>query len=180
MESSEEYLCQGCGRTILKSNKRLHDLKFHPSMNNNTNQRNNNIINRNLNERNYRNNYNRNSYNKNINYISSVSSDLEDIIDNRNININELRNMRDRFFSLNLGLDDDTINNYPISKIKDINKLSEDKKRCTICLEDFKNNDDTIILPCIHIFHEECIKNWMKQNDSCPICKYQIKTEINE
>ena len=105
---------------------------------------------------------------------------MEDIIDNRNINVNELRNIQDSFFSLNLGLDDDTINNYPISKIKDINKLSEDKKSCTICLENFKNNDDTIILPCIHIFHEEFIKNWMKENDTCPICKYQIKTEINE
>ena len=76
MESSEEYLCHGCGRTILKSNKRLHDLKFHPSMNNNTNQRNNNIINRNLNERNYRNVNNNRNINRNIDYNRNINNDF--------------------------------------------------------------------------------------------------------
>ena len=201
MEFSEEYLCQECRRTILKSTKRLHDLKFHPSIINNTNQRNNNINNRNLNERNNRNNYNRNmnndfnynsninndfNYNRNINidfdYDRNINNDnrnIEDSIDS-DLNVNDIRNLRESFYSFNAGLEDEIINNYPISKIQDINKLSEDKKKCIICLEDFKNNDDTIILPCIHIFHEECIKNWMKKNDSCPICKFHINTENNQ
>ena len=73
------------------------------------------------------------------------------------------------------GLDDKSIKNYPISKIHDISTLSEDKKKCLVCLENFKNGDYFITLPCIHIFHAECIKKWMKQQNFCPICKNIIK-----
>jgi hypothetical protein len=79
------------------------------------------------------------------------------------------------------GLDEDTIKQYPSSKIKDIKNLTEDKKRCSICLENFKNGDDSIILPCIHIFHAECIKKWMKRKNACPICKSKIdNNEIDD
>ena len=73
------------------------------------------------------------------------------------------------------GLDDKSIKNYPISKIHDISTLSEDKKKCLVCLENFKNGDYFITLPCIHIFHADCIKKWMKQKNFCPICKNIIK-----
>ena len=72
------------------------------------------------------------------------------------------------------GINEENIKSYPISKIKDINKLDEEKRKCLICLEYFKNNDDSIGLPCIHIFHSECIKKWMRQRNSCPICKSKI------
>ena len=35
---------------------------------------------------------------------------------------------------------------YPISVIKDINKLGEDKKRCAIYLENFQNEEESIII----------------------------------
>jgi len=74
----------------------------------------------------------------------------------------------------NDGLDQNTIDSFPISQIKDINKLDEEKKKCLICLENFKTGEYTIILPCIHIFHSDCIKRWMKAKNICPICKYKI------
>ena len=72
------------------------------------------------------------------------------------------------------GLDNEAIENYPISIIKNINNLSEDKKKCLICLDEFKNGQKSIALPCIHIFHSECIKKWMKTENFCPLCKSQI------
>ena len=63
---------------------------------------------------------------------------------------------------------------YPISVIKDINKLVEDKKRCIICLENFKNGDESIILPCVHIFHSKCIRRWVERKRTCPFCNYKI------
>ena len=72
------------------------------------------------------------------------------------------------------GIDDQTINTFPVSKIKDITKLTEEKKKCCICLENYKKNDEIITLPCIHIFHSKCIKTWMKRQDICPICKNKI------
>jgi hypothetical protein len=63
---------------------------------------------------------------------------------------------------------------YPISVVKDINKLVEDKKRCIICLENFKNGDESIILPCVHIFHSKCIRRWVERKRTCPFCNYKI------
>ena len=78
---------------------------------------------------------------------------------------------------INNGIEDSIIDTLPKSRIKDINKLTEDKKKCCICLENFKINDETINLPCIHIFHSDCIKKWMKRQDICPICKNKIIPE---
>jgi hypothetical protein len=75
------------------------------------------------------------------------------------------------------GIEDNIIETFPVSKIKDISKLTDDKKKCCICLENFKINDETINLPCIHIFHSGCIKKWMKRKDICPICKNKIIDE---
>ena len=60
-----------------------------------------------------------------------------------------------------------------------------DHTQCAICLEDFsiKNlNEDTdlsksdiIMTRCKHFFHKSCLNNWLKKNDSCPICKTIIK-----
>ena len=59
-------------------------------------------------------------------------------------------------------------------KIKNVNELSENKRNCMICLDEFKNGQKSIILPCIHIFHSECIKNWMKREKFCPLCKNKM------
>ena len=66
------------------------------------------------------------------------------------------------------------LNQLPETKIEDVNKLDPEKRNCVICLEDFKNGDKAINLPCIHLFHKDCIKSWLKKNNCCPICKYKI------
>jgi len=45
-------------------------------------------------------------------------------------------------------------------------------KQCNICIEDYKINDFVIELPCKHLFHKECIENWLcKEKISCPVCR---------
>ena len=50
---------------------------------------------------------------------------------------------------------------------------------CSICLLDYQENDQVIPLPCDekHVFHEECIKEWLKKNNCCPLCKKPITQE---
>ena len=66
------------------------------------------------------------------------------------------------------------LNSLPENQIDDVTKLDSEKKNCVICLEDFKNGDKATFLPCIHLFHTDCIKNWLKTQDCCPICKFKL------
>ena len=46
-------------------------------------------------------------------------------------------------------------------------------KDCIFCLDNYKDGEKIKELNCDgrHIFHEECIINWLKIKDMCPICK---------
>lgn len=41
---------------------------------------------------------------------------------------------------------------------------------CSICLENFENNDKLRILNCNHYFHNECITTWFDRSSKCPLC----------
>ena len=71
----------------------------------------------------------------------------------------------------------DNYNNLIESKIK-VDKLNEENKKCIICLEDFKDNDNAIFLPCFHVFHNNCIREWLRNKDFCPLCKINIKNNL--
>jgi len=66
------------------------------------------------------------------------------------------------------------VSELPETKIDDIKKLDNDKKNCVICMEDFKNGDVTTNLPCLHMFHTNCIQSWLKTQNTCPICKFKL------
>ena len=43
---------------------------------------------------------------------------------------------------------------------------------CTICMESITTNGDKSTTPCGHLFHTECINNWLRSNvKSCPQCR---------
>lgn len=50
---------------------------------------------------------------------------------------------------------------------------NDDNDICSICLENLKD-DKCVILSCEHIYHNICIKLWLKKNDSCPNCRINI------
>jgi len=64
---------------------------------------------------------------------------------------------------------------------KDI--IVNDCEKCSICLEAFECNKSLVsITPCKHIFHFECLKNWLDTevlNPQCPNCKYSILSNVD-
>ncbi|CAK9294945.1 unnamed protein product [Gordionus sp. m RMFG-2023] len=46
--------------------------------------------------------------------------------------------------------------------------LKDDKGECTICLEDMSIGHDIARLPCLCIYHKECIDKWFTKSRSCP------------
>ena len=63
-----------------------------------------------------------------------------------------------------------------IDKIRTIKyqekELKTNDEKCAICLEDFMNDDECRELRCSHIYHINCIDNWLlKHSYKCPCCR---------
>ncbi|KAF9680913.1 hypothetical protein SADUNF_Sadunf06G0171100 [Salix dunnii] len=48
---------------------------------------------------------------------------------------------------------------------------------CAICKENLVVNDKMQELPCKHKFHPPCLKPWLDEHNSCPICRHELKTD---
>lgn len=69
---------------------------------------------------------------------------------------------------------EDAIASLPKKKLDAEMLGPELKAECTICIEDVTVGDEVIVLPCKHWFHEECGGLWLKQHNSCPVCRAAI------
>jgi len=72
----------------------------------------------------------------------------------------------------NRGLSEEQINELPHEVYhKNINQESE---ACSICIDEFEQDQTLRKLPCGHRFHIKCIDEWLKISNSCPNCKAEI------
>ncbi|GMI87382.1 hypothetical protein HRI_002407500 [Hibiscus trionum] len=51
-----------------------------------------------------------------------------------------------------------------------------EEQDCTICLEELKVGSDASQMPCAHIFHGDCIQEWLHTSHYCPICRFEMPT----
>jgi len=66
-----------------------------------------------------------------------------------------------------------------------VNKLKETKycegacqtKECTVCQEDYKDEESLLHLPCNHNFHKACVTEWLLRHNTCPICRKGLQEE---
>ncbi len=42
---------------------------------------------------------------------------------------------------------------------------------CAICLDVYASKQEVIVLSCGHLNHKECITDWQKHGNTCPICR---------
>lgn len=49
------------------------------------------------------------------------------------------------------------------------------KVECTICIDEMSEGDEVTVLPCKHWFHGECVVLWLKEHNTCPICRSPIE-----
>jgi len=55
----------------------------------------------------------------------------------------------------------------------------EEEQTCTICLESIRQESSSLN-GCVHIFHFQCIFEWSKITNLCPLCKTEFKTIIKK
>lgn len=81
--------------------------------------------------------------------------------------------LKDKFVCINNFYINKNINRaLKISKVEKV-KING-KKECCICLD--AGSSKFMKLNCEHLFHEKCIKQWIRQNNSCPICRNTVIT----
>tara|TARA_A100001015_G_C14751000_1_gene617544 strand:+ start:55 stop:720 length:666 start_codon:yes stop_codon:yes gene_type:complete len=70
------------------------------------------------------------------------------------------------------GATDTLINTLPVQTISEC--LNEGEKTCPVCLNDMDIGDQVRNLPCQHLFHKDCVDEWLRVNASCPTCRTSI------
>ncbi|XP_060208240.1 E3 ubiquitin-protein ligase AIP2 [Lycium barbarum] len=68
--------------------------------------------------------------------------------------------------------------NLPVTTVTDefLTKLGADAE-CAICREVLVVDDKMQELPCKHMFHPPCLKPWLDEHNSCPICRHELLTD---
>ena len=63
--------------------------------------------------------------------------------------------------------------------MSDLEQQEDSNKQCTICFENYAEGEEVVTLPCDtrHMFHDNCIKEWLKQKDTCPLCKTPVTAD---
>ncbi|KAI4307609.1 hypothetical protein L6164_030781 [Bauhinia variegata] len=57
---------------------------------------------------------------------------------------------------------------------------SDDELTCSVCLEQVNVGDLLRSLPCLHQFHANCIDPWLRQQGTCPVCKFRAVSGWHE
>ncbi|KAD7117379.1 hypothetical protein R6Q59_006018 [Mikania micrantha] len=97
-------------------------------------------------------------------------------LDVDNMSYEELLELGDKIGYVSTGLREDEIRRCVRKTKPPINKsLSrstiEIQWKCAICQEEHEGEDEIGKLECGHLYHMYCIKQWLGQKKTCPICK---------
>ncbi|XP_031716212.1 E3 ubiquitin-protein ligase RNF165 isoform X4 [Anarrhichthys ocellatus] len=101
----------------------------------------------------------------------------------------ELLQLEDRLGSVSRGAVQTTIERFTfphkykkrkplLLKIGEEEETDVDEK-CTICLSMLEDAEDVRRLPCMHLFHQGCVDQWLATSRKCPICRVDIETQLN-
>ena len=69
------------------------------------------------------------------------------------------------------------IRQLPTVSVTPEDLVDENNRECCICFEEHKIRDKVSRLPCAHIYHPQCIVQWLVKNNTCPQCRYELPTD---
>ncbi|KMZ68455.1 E3 ubiquitin-protein ligase, ATL family [Zostera marina] len=80
---------------------------------------------------------------------------------------------RSRRFA-NRGLNPLTIERFPTLLYSDVkeHKIGKGALECAVCISEFEDDEMIRLLPkCDHVFHTNCIDEWLGTHTTCPVCR---------
>ncbi|XP_010533312.1 PREDICTED: E3 ubiquitin-protein ligase ATL41-like [Tarenaya hassleriana] len=59
---------------------------------------------------------------------------------------------------------------------KRFKEMGLESETCSICLQDFLGSSGKNLthMPCSHVFHSDCVFEWLRKQNSCPLCRREI------
>lgn len=69
---------------------------------------------------------------------------------------------------------------HKYKKLRRTSEADEDAEKCTICLSLFEDDCDVRRLPCMHLFHRDCVDQWLVTSKHCPICRVDIRSDSRD
>ena len=84
------------------------------------------------------------------------------------------------------GLSNDELNNLEVKTYGSLSDaLSTESTQenlqnnvCSICLSEYQHDELIFIIPgCRHLFHENCIKDWLRTLAVCPYCRRNVRSD---
>ncbi|CAN8010256.1 unnamed protein product [Ixodes pacificus] len=55
---------------------------------------------------------------------------------------------------------------------------SKKNRECVICMGEFAMGDAVRFLPCMHIYHTDCIDDWLMRSFTCPSCMEPVDAAL--
>lgn len=73
-----------------------------------------------------------------------------------------------------------TLRTLPKIKVTAYDIAANEGSECSICLADLVAGEPALRIPCGHLFHEDCVKDWLKKSNECPVCRFELPTDDAE
>jgi len=114
-----------------------------------------------------------------LNLLDDFMGDIHDYL-----SLSETIEAQQRLFNLNeqqqenvkIVVPDNFLDNL---KSDSFNKNKHLLNNCTICLDNFEDNEKIILLECNHNFHKNCIEKWLKEYSyKCPLCRNESSEKV--
>lgn len=108
-----------------------------------------------------------------INGVAELHDRHRDMrLDVDNMSYEELLALEERIGDVNTGLSDEVIlQSLKVRKFSAFMRGLPSLEPCCICQEEYVVGESIGTLDCGHDFHSHCIKQWLRQKNTCPICK---------
>ncbi|XP_029048446.1 uncharacterized protein LOC117601401 isoform X3 [Osmia lignaria lignaria] len=89
-----------------------------------------------------------------------------------------------RMAHISCGATQESIENHTFrhkyKRVKKVENGEDAIEKCTICLSEFEDCESVRRLPCMHLFHIDCVDQWLWTNKRCPICRVDIETFLHK
>ena len=59
-------------------------------------------------------------------------------------------------------------------KIRASKKDQLEPPTCAVCVEHISLGKKGMFMPCGHIYHPDCLNPWLKTNNTCPVCRFEL------